>query len=41
MAFYLPALVVVWQKTEAREASTGIRLSRVGMLRALVEEDKN
>lgn len=33
---YLPAFVVVGQKAEAREASAGVRLSRVWMFRTLV-----
>lgn len=32
---YLPPLVVVWQETEAREASTGVWLPGVGVLRTL------
>lgn len=34
---HLPAFVVVWEEAEAREASAGERLSRVGMLRTLEE----
>lgn len=38
---YLPALVVVGEEAEAREASAGERLPGVRMLQALVDEDKN